>query len=69
MPVVNLDDKEWQQVMGLLSEGPWRVANPLLMKIGDQLRTQAQIPGQLVGGTGIGPVAPPKKGNKEIHHE
>jgi hypothetical protein len=38
MPSVELDDQEWQHVMSLLSEAPWRVANPLLMKIGAQLQ-------------------------------
>lgn len=37
---VELNYQEWQQVLGLLSEGPWRIANPLLMKIGEQLRVQ-----------------------------
>jgi hypothetical protein len=40
MSSVELSDQEWGQVMGLLSEAPWKVANPLLMKIGDQLRKQ-----------------------------
>jgi len=38
MSMVDLTDQEWGQVMGLLSEAPWKVANPLLMKIGEQLR-------------------------------
>jgi hypothetical protein len=37
---VALDPEEWQQVMGLIAEAPWRLANPLLMKIGEQLRVQ-----------------------------
>jgi hypothetical protein len=27
---------EWNQVMALVGEGPWRIANPLLQKIGEQ---------------------------------
>lgn len=42
MPVVNLEEPEWQQVMNLLSSAPWRDVHPLLMKIGGQLRGQAQ---------------------------
>ena len=38
MPAVNLTDQEWQQVLTLISEAPWRIANPLLMRIGNQLR-------------------------------
>lgn len=41
MAMVDLSHDEWQQVMTLLSDGPWRVANPLLMKIGAQLQAQA----------------------------
>jgi hypothetical protein len=61
MMQVDLDHHEWQQVLGLISEGPWRVANPLLMKIGEQLRLQ--------------PTPPPPQGKpirtdgKEQHHE
>ena len=39
---VDLDEQEWQQVLGLISEAPWRVANPLLMKIGQQLMSQTR---------------------------
>ena len=45
---VELEEQEWQQVMVLLANGPWREANPLLMKIGAQL--QARRPG-----TGVPP--------------
>jgi hypothetical protein len=38
--MVDLENDEWQQVIGILSQAPWRVANPLLMKIGEQLRVQ-----------------------------
>jgi hypothetical protein len=40
MPSVELDEQEWQQVINLIAQAPWTVANPLLMKIGNQLRTQ-----------------------------
>jgi hypothetical protein len=42
MPVVDLSDQEWNQVMGILGEAPWRVSNPLLMRIGGQLQRQQQ---------------------------
>jgi hypothetical protein len=38
MPTVELDDDEWQKVMAIISQAPWNVANPLLMKMGQQLR-------------------------------
>jgi hypothetical protein len=41
MSAVHLDDDEWQKVMGVIATAPWSVANPLLMKIGEQLRRQA----------------------------
>jgi hypothetical protein len=40
MPSVELDDTEWSHVMGIIATAPWRDANPLLMKIGAQLRGQ-----------------------------
>ena len=43
---VNLDFEAWQRVLALLSQGPWRDANPLIMAIGDQLRAQTPQPGQ-----------------------
>lgn len=45
MSVVDLSDAEWGEVMAIISEAPWRRANPLLMKIGEQLRVQHQPPG------------------------
>lgn len=42
MLAVTLDANEWGQVMAILSTAPWRDANPLLMKIGEQLRLQQQ---------------------------
>jgi hypothetical protein len=42
MPSVELNDQQWGQVMSILSDAPWKVANPLLMAIGDQLRAQFQ---------------------------
>ena len=38
MPSVDLSESEWGQVMNIISTAPWRDANPLLMKIGEQLR-------------------------------
>ena len=40
MPSVKLDDQEWQQVINILATAPWSAANPLLMKIGQQLQSQ-----------------------------
>jgi hypothetical protein len=41
MPTVALESNEWGQVMAILATAPWRDANPLLMKIGNQLQQQA----------------------------
>lgn len=40
MSTVTLTEQEWQQVMAIISTAPWRDANPLLMKIGQQLQAQ-----------------------------
>jgi hypothetical protein len=62
MARVELDTNEWQQVMAILSTAPWRDANPLLMKIGGQLRLQTP---PTVMNAGIG-----AEGNgKEAQHE
>jgi hypothetical protein len=41
MVEVRLEPQEWNQVLQILSQAPWNVANPLIMKIGEQLRAQA----------------------------
>jgi hypothetical protein len=50
MPTIQLDDEEWQRVLSIIAGAPWNVANPLLMKIGEQLRKQA------IGNSGEVPV-------------
>jgi hypothetical protein len=40
MSTVQLDTEEWQKVMAIISSAPWHTANPLLMKIGEQLQRQ-----------------------------
>jgi hypothetical protein len=44
MPTVSLDNEDWQKVMAILAQAPWNVANPLLMKIGEQLRLAQTAP-------------------------
>jgi hypothetical protein len=39
---VDLDLEEWQRVLGILAQAPWATANPLIMKIGEQLRATAE---------------------------
>jgi hypothetical protein len=41
MVEVRLDPQEWNQLLQILAQAPWNVANPLIMKIGEQLRAQA----------------------------
>lgn len=41
---VRLDQDEWNRVLAVLSQAPWNVANPLIMRIGEQLRAQAVRP-------------------------
>jgi hypothetical protein len=41
MQTVTLDTEEWQRVLTIIAGAPWNVANPLLLKIGEQLRMQS----------------------------
>jgi hypothetical protein len=54
MPAVDLEENEWGQVMAILSAAPWRDANPLLMKMGEQLRIHHQHKQQAAVGRGNG---------------
>lgn len=70
MAVVNLTEQEWGAVMAIIATAPWRDANPLLMKIGEQLRNQtlpnpfpATGHGELKQGASVG------DGLKEAGHE
>jgi hypothetical protein len=40
---ISLDGDEWQRVLQILATAPWATANPLIMKIGEQLRFGAEI--------------------------
>lgn len=40
---VRLDNEEWQRVLGILAQAPWSTANPLIMKIGQQLQQAAEM--------------------------
>jgi len=40
---VRLDNEEWQRVLAVLAQGAWAQVNPLIMKIADQLRAQAEM--------------------------
>ena len=65
MSAVELSDQEWGQLMSIISDAPWKVANPLLMKIGNQLREQAMTQQQVPAESGIR-----LDGNgKEVSHE
>jgi hypothetical protein len=43
MSSVELTEQEWQQVINMIATQPWSQANPLLMKIGQQLQRQVAI--------------------------
>ena len=51
--MVRLDLEEWQRVLGVLAQAPWATANPLIMKIGEQLRMQEPAPAQPARGNGV----------------
>jgi hypothetical protein len=40
---VHLAPQEWNQLLQILAQAPWNVANPLIMKIGEQLRAQSPV--------------------------
>ena len=48
MAIVELDTNKWGQVMSILADAPWKIANPLLMEIGEQLRAQSSTPAQSI---------------------
>ena len=49
---VQLDMEEWQRVLAILAQAPWSTANPLIMKIGQQLQAQAGAQGARPNGRG-----------------
>ena len=51
--MVRLDIEEWQRVLAVLAQAPWSTANPLIMKIGEQLRMQEPAPAQPSRGNGV----------------
>lgn len=40
---VQLEITEWNQVLSMLATQPWHAANPIIMKLGEQLRQQQQL--------------------------
>jgi hypothetical protein len=43
MAKVELETEEWQRVLAIIATASWTQANPLLMKIGEQLKAQANV--------------------------
>lgn len=59
--LIDLSENEWGQVMAGISLLAWREANPLLMKIGEQMRAQnVQL---------MQPARPGNGPDKEVRHE
>ena len=69
MPAVNLDDKEWAQVMAIIGTAPWNTANPLLMKIGAQLHYQQEVAAGRIAPKDVPPTAPDSNGKEARHAE
>jgi hypothetical protein len=42
---VKLEVEEWQRILQILATAAWRDANPLIMRIGEQLRMQEKPDG------------------------
>lgn len=51
--MVRLDLEEWQRLLGVLAQGPWTTVNPLIMKIGEQLRMQEPAAPTASKGNGV----------------
>jgi hypothetical protein len=63
MRTITLDIEEWQRVLGVLAQGQWATVNPLIMKIGEQLRMQEPAPeGVRPRGNGADAEAAPERG-------
>lgn len=39
---IEMEEREWQAVLAVLAQAPWGQVNGLIMKIGEQMRAQAQ---------------------------
>jgi hypothetical protein len=53
---VRMEIEEWQRVLGVLAQAPWGTVNPLILKIGEQLRVQeAAAPEEARRGNGADP--------------
>ena len=52
---IELEEREWQQVLAVLSQAPWQTVNGLILKIGEQMRLQttAQPAGRPIGLGGL----------------
>jgi hypothetical protein len=55
---VELTEAEWNQVISILAQAPWNVANPLLVRITQQLQAQkAAMPMAAASADGFDPTA------------
>ena len=57
---VDLEQPEWNQLLAILAQAPWNVANPLIMKIGEQLRQQVSAGATVGAGRPNGPLEAPE---------
>jgi hypothetical protein len=55
---VDLTEAEWNQVMGALAQAPWNVANPLLVRISQQLQAQKTAMPMATASDGLDPIPP-----------
>lgn len=58
---VTLTALDWNQVLSVLSEGPYRVVAPLIQKIGEQASVQARLGPDARLGRGNGADAAPSE--------
>jgi hypothetical protein len=66
MPILDLTEGECQQILNILGDVPWRISNPLLMKIGQQMQAQQQgVDARKHSGP---PNRADGKDSQEVHH-
>lgn len=44
MPMLELTDQEWQTLTLILADVPWKISNPILFKMANQVREQRGMP-------------------------
>ena len=49
MTSVSLEQQEWNAILQILAQAPWQTVNPLILRIGEQLRQANAGPTSVTG--------------------